>query len=114
MTKQILKEKIPIENLINLYKHIYKNYNNTYIIINEFFFKKINYENLFDSFISNIEPYYFKSKKEYYLNKKHNYNSFLTIIRHICKSNNIAYTSQINYDKSKYYINYYILLDINK
>ena len=114
MTQQILKEKIPIEYLINLYKNIYPDYNNgNYIIINEFFFKKINYENLFDSFINEIDPYYFNSKKNY-INKKHNYKSFLTIIRHICKSNNIAYTSKIIYDKSKYYINYFILLDINK
>ena len=43
-------------------------------------------------------------------NIKLTYNSFTTIIRQICKYNQITYTSQIKYDKSTYEIVYYIYM----
>jgi hypothetical protein len=42
------------------------------------------------------------------LERKMNYNSFVTILRQICNFNKIIYTSQIKYDKSKYDIIYHI------
>ena len=36
------------------------------------------------------------------------YNNLMTIIRQLCKINNIKYYSKIKYDKNKYSIIYYI------
>ena len=51
--------------------------------------------------------YYIKLPKKY-LDKKLNYNSFVTVIRQICNHLKITYTSQVKYDKSVYDIIYYI------
>jgi hypothetical protein len=39
------------------------------------------------------------------------YNSFITVIRQICKYNKIQYKNEIKYDKSSYDIYYYIFLE---
>ena len=61
------------------------------------------------NFIEECKPYYYLSKRKY-LEKKHTYSSFITIIRQICNFNKITYTSQIKYDKSNYDIVYYIYI----
>ena len=57
------------------------------------------------------KPYYHISKRKY-LDKKISYNSFITVIRQICNSNKITYTSQIKYEKSDYDIVYCISLPV--
>ena len=64
-------------------------------------------KNYLNEFIENIKPNYHISK-QYYLTRKLNYSKFITIIRQICKSNEIPYTSEITYNKSSYEIQYYI------
>ena len=108
MTKQIIKNNIPINILTNLLDKICNKQNN-YYIINKISFKKGEYENLFEEFTINLKNYYFSSK-HFYLDRKFTYSSLLTIIRHICKNNNISYTSKIQYDKSNYEIFYYIYI----
>ncbi len=108
MTKQIIKNNIPIEILLDLLDKICNKQNN-YFIINKIAFKRGEYLNLFEDFTRSLKNYYFSSK-HFYLDRKCIYSSFLTIIRHICKNNNISYTSKIIYDKSNYEIIYYIYL----
>tara|TARA_Y100001980_G_C14544430_1_gene323565 strand:- start:1076 stop:1402 length:327 start_codon:yes stop_codon:yes gene_type:complete len=106
MTNQILKNNIPKEILFELIDKICIK-NNNYYIFNKISYKKGEYLCLYDNFKSKILNYYYKSK-QYYVTRKTNYNSILTLIRHICKNNNISYTSKILYDKSSYEIIYYI------
>jgi hypothetical protein len=80
---------------------------NTYYIIDRISYKKIEYHDILNDFISKIEPYYTNSKK-FYITRKLDYNKFLTLIRQICKFSNIYYYNKIFYDKSKYNIKYYI------
>jgi hypothetical protein len=47
------------------------------------------------------------------LDKPLNYKSFITIIRQICKFNNIQYQNFIKYEKSSYNIYYYIYIPNN-
>ena len=89
------------------------NQDNYYFIIDNVVFKKIEYYDILNDFITQIEPYYLNSKK-FYINRKLNYNKFLTIIRQICKASNIHYYSKITYDKSKYFIKYYIKIINNE
>ena len=108
MTKQIIKKDIPLEILLDLLNSISIKQNN-YYIINKIAFKKAEYLKILENFTSKLKEYYFKSKY-FYLDRKCTYSSFLTLIRHICKNNNISYISKIIYDKSTYEIILYIYI----
>lgn len=107
MKSQIFKETIPNEVLFDILEKIYVHRTEKYYIINSISFKKAIFKKLIDDFINGIEPYYHASKR-YYLKRKMNYIRFITIIRQICKHNEIKYESEIKYAYSKYEIHYFI------
>tara|TARA_B110000444_G_C18843122_1_gene600136 strand:+ start:2080 stop:2406 length:327 start_codon:yes stop_codon:yes gene_type:complete len=80
---------------------------NNYYMIDKFTYKKYEYYNIITMFKISLKNIYTKSKQRY-LDSKNTYNNLLTIVRQICKQNNIKYVSKIRYDKSKYDIIYYI------
>jgi len=104
MTSQIFKKNLPIDMLFDLFNIIGTKNDNHYVITNDSYKKGI-LTNDIPLFIETCKPYYYNSKQKY-LEKKLSYNSFTTIIRQICNLNGKKYTSQINYDKSKYNIVY--------
>jgi hypothetical protein len=106
MTSQIFKTEIPNKLLIDLLNEIAIKSEKCYVLNNNSFKKGV-YNNRINQFIQDCKPYYYLSKHKY-LDRKINYNSFITIIRQICKYNKISYTSQIKYDRSNYDIVYYI------
>jgi hypothetical protein len=106
MTSQIFKNNIPNELLIKLLDDIAIKSDNCYVL-NTNSYKKGIFNSSIIQFITECKPYYHLSKRKY-LERKLNYNSFVTIIRQICNFNKITYTSQIKYDKSTYDIIYYI------
>ena len=106
MTSQIFKNNIPNELLIKLLDVIAIKSDNCYVLNNNGY-KKGMFNDSIIKFINDCKPYYHLSKRKY-LERKLNYNSFITIIRQICNFNKITYTSQIKYDKSSYDIMYYI------
>jgi hypothetical protein len=79
---------------------------NNYVMIDETIFKKAEYNNLIRPFIDKLVPHYHKSK-QFYLTREINFSNFITVIRQICKSNDIEYTSKLKYSKSSHYIEYY-------
>jgi hypothetical protein len=91
-------------NFLNLHCII----ENDYYILDKESYKKYEFNNDISSFYKIISEYYKKSKK-HYIERDYSYNNLLTVIRHICKNNNIEYISKIKYNKSKYTIVYYIL-----
>jgi len=106
MLKQIFKENISIDVLFELLEKVCLKTDKYYFIDNNAF-KKILYFKLQDDFLDNISRYYQESKK-FYVTRKFNYNSFVNIVRQICKSNDIMFTSKIKYNESKYNIDYFI------
>ena len=109
MLSQIFKKPFPSELLIELLNNCaFKS--PKYFLLNNAAYKKGLFNNSIQTFIDNCKEYYHVSKLNY-LEKKLSYNSFITILRQICKYNNITYTSQIKYDKSLYDITYYIYAD---
>jgi hypothetical protein len=106
MNSQIFKNQISNEQLFDLLEKICIKTNN-YYILNKTSYKKCELLNLLDPFCTEIAPAYHKSK-QFYITRKHNYSSFVTIIRQICRLNNINYTSNIIYNKSTYDIVYNI------
>lgn len=108
MSSQLFKTNVPIELFTALLETNCTKHNNYYLFNNASFKKGILNESI-EAFIDNIKDFYHLSKQKYLTNKR-SYNMFTTIIRQICKSNNIVFTSQILYDKSKYEIVYYIFI----
>lgn len=103
---QIFKEKINKSKLYDLLDQIcFKN--ETKYIFDNSSYKKANMLNLLEPFIESIKPYYHISKK-YYVERKLSYKMLATIIRQICRSNNIHYKQDIVYIKSSYEIVYTI------
>lgn len=106
MSTQIFKNQIPNHIFFDLLNKICLK-NDKHYTYNMDSFKKGIYNEYIPNFITFCQPYYHLSKRKY-LERKLSYKSFTTILRQICKFNNIKYTSEIKYDKSSYDIIYYI------
>jgi hypothetical protein len=106
MSSQIFKNKIPNDDIIQLLEDIAIKTDKCYVI-NNIAYKKGIFSDTISRFLEKCKPYYHISKR-IYLERKLNYNTFITILRQICNFNKITYTSQIKYDKSQYDIIYYI------
>jgi len=106
MLSQIFKKEIPIQILYDVCEKICLKTIKYYVIdINAY--KKILFYKYHTDFLANLHNYYHSSKK-HYIEREFTYNSFTTIVRQICKSNMIQYTSKIKYNNSKYNIDYLI------
>jgi len=107
MSSQIFKNIIPKEELYKLLDNIcYKT--DKYYLFNNTAFNKGFFTEKIKDFLELCKPYYHIAKRKKYIEREVKYNSFVTIMRQICKSNGIKYTSNISYDKSNYDILYYI------
>ena len=106
MSNQIFKSKQDNKFLFDLLEKICIK-NEKYYLIDKIAFKKGLLSNDIKNFFTSLLSYYYTSKL-YYVNRDINYNSFLTVVRQICKANEIRYISKIKYDKSKYEIIYYL------
>jgi len=106
MSKQIFKKIIPKDILFSLLDKICIKTEKCYLFdLNAY--RKLVFYNLNTDFCDIIRDYYHIGKRVY-VERKMSYNSFTTILRQICNSNNIMYTSQIKYNESKYNIDYYV------
>ena len=106
MSNQIFKSNPDNKFLFDLLQKICIK-NEKYYLIDKIAFKKGLLSNDIKNFFTSLLSYYYTSKL-YYVNRDINYNSFLTVVRQICKANEIRYISKIKYDKSKYEIIYYL------
>jgi hypothetical protein len=106
MTKQIFKNNVPTENFFSFLTKICLK-TEKYYLIDMNAYRKMIFFNYHTDFFNAIRENYHASK-QFYLDRKITYNSFTTIVRQICKNNNIMFTSQIKYNESKYNIDYLI------
>jgi len=111
MTKQIFKNNIPSEVFFTFLEKICLK-TEKYYLIDMNAYRKMIFYNYQTEFFNSIKDYYHASK-QFYLERKITYNSFTTIIRQICKNNNIMFTSQIKYNESKYNIDYLIYFSVS-
>lgn len=110
MLKQIFRENVPINILNNLLEKICLKTEKYYLIDNNAF-RKLVFHKHHEEFLDTILPFYQESKK-FYVTRKFTYNSFVNIVRQICKSNDVMFTSKIKYNESKYNIDYFIYYSI--
>ena len=113
MKTQIFKNNVPNEILYDILDKIYSFKNDKFYTIDILSFKKGTYSNnasgsndILD-FLQQVKPYYHLSK-QFYVDRPMTFPRFTTVIRQICKANEIQFTSQIKYDKSKYNLIYHV------
>ena len=107
MSSQIFKHNISEEILFELLEKICEKNEKNFFVFNNTSFKKGLFNNSLADFIEVCRPCYHISKVKY-LDRKLTYRMFTTIVRQVCNSNQITYTSKVKYDKSNYEIVYYI------
>jgi len=106
MLKQIFRKNVDIEILYGLLENCCLKTDKYYLLdINAF--KKMIFHNYNEDFLRDILDCYHVSK-QFYVTRKLTYNSFTNIVRQICKSTGLMFSSQIKYNESKYNIDYYI------
>ena len=106
MLKQIFKKNVPTEQLFLLLEQVCLKTEKYYLIdLNAF--KKLVFHKLHEPFLASLYEYYHVSK-QFYLTREFTYNSFTNVLRQICKSNAVMFTSNIKYNESKYNIDYFI------
>ncbi len=97
---QIFKNIIPKIILFELLDKICLKKDN-YYMIDQNSHKKMIFHNYNIEFCSTILNYYHFSK-QYYVTRTFTYNSFINIVRQICKSNDINFHSKVRYNESEY------------
>jgi len=106
MLTQIFKKNVPLDVLNEVLEKVCLKTDKYYLVdLNAY--RKLLYYKLDESLTQTLLEYYHASK-QFYATRKMTYNSFTNIIRQICKSNNVMFTSQIKYNESKYNIDYFI------
>jgi len=109
MSSQIFKSNVPNDVFFSFIEKIKSNSDDTnMIIINNDSYKRSTFKNELENFLNKILCHYHISKR-HYVKRKMSYSKFTTIIRQICKQNQISYTSKIKYFRSTYEIIYYIV-----
>jgi hypothetical protein len=111
MSKQIFRKLVSPELLYELLEKICLK-TDKYYLVDHNAYKKFMFLGLDRGFKENIIGYYHDSKR-FYVTREMNYNSFINILRQVCKSNQMMFTSQIKYMESKYSIEYLIFYNVN-
>ena len=106
MSSQIFKKIYPKNEFIEFLLKYCDN-KDSYLIFSKSSFKKIKLDNKEQHFFDCLKSYYHKSK-QFYITRKPIYKNFITVIKQICKINNIPYDSNIHYSKSTYELKYKI------
>jgi len=106
MPTHILKQCMDNSILFNFLKTICVVEHSQYVV-NYDSLKKAKFTEIIDTFIDEIRPYYYLSKRSY-LDEPLTYKRFLTIIRQICKHNHILYRSSLKYQYSEQRMEYYV------
>ena len=106
MKNQIFKTIIHPDVLWNFIKENGEQIEDQYIF-NKSLYKKAVFKETITPFIQSLDIYYYDSKK-HYIRRKMDYIKFITIIRQLCNSIDVKYTTQLVYNNSTYEIVYSI------
>jgi hypothetical protein len=105
---QIFKTSIPVDIMYNILDKICEK-SDTYYIIDSNAYNKLKYYNIYPEFTNSILEYYHTSKR-FYATRPLTYNTFVNIIRQICKSSGIRVESTQKYNKSDYTIIFWVYI----
>lgn len=106
MSKQIFVKPVPQDLIYDLLDKVATK-TDKYYIMDIDTYKRVKFYELHKEFISTMAAYYHLSKK-FYVERPMTYTTFVNIIRQVCRSNKVTFTSKIKYNDSTYNIEYYI------
>jgi hypothetical protein len=106
MSNQIFRQSVPDKLLFNLLDKVCLK-TDKYYLVDMNAFRKTVFHNYYEEFRNDLMDYYHIGKQSY-LTRPLSYKSFTNIIRQICKSLSIMFTSQMKYNESTYNIVYFI------
>jgi|LauGreStaDraftv2_3_1035109.scaffolds.fasta_scaffold201770_1 hypothetical protein len=106
MSKQVFVKPVPQDLIYDLLDKVATK-TDKYYIVDIDTYKRVKFYELQKDFISTITSYYHLSKK-FYVERPMTYTTFVNIIRQVCRSNKVTFTSKIKYNDSTYNIEYYI------
>jgi hypothetical protein len=104
--RYVIRTHIPIEVLFNILDQICTK-KDKYYLMNFNAFRLLQFHGLYPDFAAAIVDCY-RPSKQYFVTRTLSYNSFMTIIRQICRINKKRYEMRFNYQHSVYNIDYYI------
>ena len=104
--KYLFRAHIPIDYLYDVLEKICVK-KEKYYIIDFNSYRLLQFHDLYTDFAERIIQAY-KPSKQKYVSRTLTYNSFVTIVRHICRINGIPFDTKFNYQYSLYNIDYYI------
>lgn len=104
--KYIFCKHIPMETLYHVLDQICVK-KDKYYLIDFNAFRLLQFHKLYPGFSKKIIDAY-KPSKQYFVTRALTYNSFITIVRHICRVNRVEFDTKFNYQHSQYNIDYYI------
>jgi hypothetical protein len=104
--KYLFRSHIPIDYLYDVLEKICVK-KEKYYIIDFNSYRLLQFHDLYADFSERIIQAY-KPSKQKYVSRTLTYNSFVTIVRHICRINGIPFDTKFNYQYSLYNIDYYI------
>ena len=105
---QLFKKNVEKQDLYQFLESVCILSEENYFLIDNSTFKRAVLTEKLQPFLDLIKDCYHVSK-QFYVTRPMKYTSFLTVVRQICKSNCIAYTSKIHYERSDYEIKYYVM-----
>ena len=115
---QLFKKKVPNEVLFELLDEIaiqpvaaaaaHKAGFKCTHVINYYTYRKMIFHNKHVAFLEQVLLHY-KSSKQFYVTRQLSYNSFVNIVRQICKHNKILFCNKIHYNQSDYNIVFYVI-----
>jgi len=106
MSNQIFRKQVPKQLLFQLLEKVCLKTDKYYLVdVNAF--RKIVFHDYYKEFRDDLMDYYHVGK-QFYLTRPLSYKSFTNIVRQICKSLSVMFTSQMKYNESNYNIVYFI------
>ena len=106
MLDQIFKTEIPNNILFDMLEKICLK-TDKYYFIDITAYKELIFLDQHKEFIDTLSEYYHISKR-FYLFREFTYTSFTNIVRQICKHGNIKIESEVKYNSSQYFINFFV------
>lgn len=107
--KQLFTHEIKYKDIVDLLKNITIQEHNYYILTFDKY-KQLKYSKKIHKMHNDLITLY-KPSKQFYVKNMNTYKGFLTVIRQLCKSVDIHYKIEIQYDRSSYTIYYKFVLD---
>lgn len=113
MSKQIFKSIVPKELLITLLDKICEKNDKGGYLLDANSYKRMKFHGLHTPFLEELIEHYHWSKR-FYIEREFTYQSFMTIVRQLCRLHSLMIDSTVRYGDSTYAIEYAIEVEVSE